>query len=385
MRVVIDARPALDLRRTGVGHYTQQLIRHLPAADPDDEYTAWYLHARGLLHPQRFFADVPRLRERASRLPARLYQPLAWRTGFPRLESLVDFDVLLATNFVPPPTGSGGVVPMVHDLAFRLFPETAPHMGARWLRRFDQALRRAARILVPSASSKADLARLFDVDPERIDVVHHGVDADAFRGTATADVDDVRRRYRIPGRYALFVGGIEPRKNLENLVRAFGLVAADLGVSLVIAGGAVRWFPSAVARLETEIAKLGPFAREHVIRTGYVSERDKVALMSGAACLAYPSTYEGFGFPVLEAFAADLPVLTSNVSSLPEVAGTAAHLVDPGDVEALAAGLRQLFVDEDLRASLRAAGLARVASFTWEATARATAQVLRRAHAEARR
>ncbi len=364
-----------------MGHYAQQLIRHLPAADPENGYTAWYLHARGLLKHRSFFPGVKNLTEKASRLPARLYQPLSWRTGLPRLESLVDFDVVLATNFVPPPTRSPGVVPMVHDLAFRLLPETAPHMDARWLRRFESTLRDAPRVLVPSKSARDDLARLFDIDAAKVDVVHHGVDADAFRPSPEVVIDDVRRRFGIEGPYALFVGGIEPRKNLENLVRAFGRVE---GASLVIAGGAVRWFPRAVEALDRAVAQLPAEARSRVVRTGYVSDADKVALLSGAACLVYPSKYEGFGFPVLEGFAAGVPVLTSSVSSLPEVAGDAALLVDPDDVDAMSDALSRLLTDEDLRRLLRAAGHARVAGFTWEATARATAATLRGAFEDSR-
>jgi glycosyltransferase involved in cell wall biosynthesis len=119
-----------------------------------------------------------------------------------------------------------------------------------------------------------------------------------------------------------------------------------------------------------------PGGATRIVRTGYVSERDKAALLTGATVLAYPSRYEGFGFPVLEGFAAGVPVLTSDVSSLPEVAGEAAVLVDPDDEDAIGAELAHLFADEDLRNMLRAAGHARVARFTWEATARATAQVL---------
>jgi glycosyltransferase involved in cell wall biosynthesis len=384
VRIVIDARPALDPRKTGVGHYTSQLIRHLPAAMSDDDVIAWYLHAKGVLRPRTFFAGVgaANLSERATRFPARVFGPLSSRLGVPRLESFVDFDVVLATNFVPPATRSTGVVPVVHDLAFRLFPETAPHMDGRWIRRFETTLRRAARIITPSASARDDLVRLFDVEDSRVDVVHHGVDADAFRRAPRPVVADVRRRFGIDGPYALFVGGIEPRKNLVHLVRA---VAALDDVRLVIAGGAVRWFPEAVEALERAIGSLPPGARGRIVRTGYVSEPDKVALLSDATCLAYPSTYEGFGFPVLEAFAADLPVLTSNTSSLPEVAGNAAVMVDPTEPDAIAAGLRQLFDDEDLRALLRAAGHARVARFTWEATARATAASLTRTFAQARR
>ena len=184
----------------------------------------------------------------------------------------------------------------------------------------------------------------------------------------------MRRKYGVDQPYALFVGGVEPRKNLDALVRAFSTTAA--GTRLVIAGGPVRWDPGAVDRLDAAIGRLPGEARARIVRTGYVSDREKVALMSGATMLAYPSLYEGFGFPVLEGFAAGLPVLTSNVSSLPEVTGDAAIAVDPRDEGAIADGIDQLFDDPDLRAMLSAAGLTRATRFTWEATARCTAQAL---------
>ena len=385
MRVVVDARPALDARKTGVGHYTAHLLRALPAAAAGDEITAWYLHARGLFRSRTFFSGVGGLHERASRFPARIFEPLSSRLGEPRLERFVEFDVLLATNFLPPATASPGVVLMVHDLAFRKFPETAPHMEGRWLRRFESWLADAARVIVPSASAAHDLTELYGVDPSRIDAIHHGVEAHAFRPAPEPVVADVRRRFGIPGAYVLFVGGIEPRKNLDRLVRAFATLQGLDEVSLVIAGGPVRWFPGAVEQLEAAIAALPPRTRSRVIRTGYVSQPDKVALMTGATLLAYPSRYEGFGFPVMEAFAAGLPVLTSNVSSLPEVAGDAAELVDPDDTDAIAAALERMLRDRDLLDNLAAAGVARVSGFTWEATARATVASLRRAHDVARR
>jgi glycosyltransferase involved in cell wall biosynthesis len=385
MRVVVDARPALDARKTGVGHYTAHLLRALPAAAPGDEITAWYLHAKGLLRPRSFFAGVDGLREHAARFPARVFEPLSSRLGEPRIERSIDFDVLLATNFLPPATSSRGVVLVVHDLAFRKFPETAPHMDERWLRRFRTWLTQAARVIVPSASAGADLAELYDVDPTRIDAIHHGVEAHAFRPAADASVAEVRRRYGIAGAYVLFLGGIEPRKNLERLVRAFGRLRGLDDVSLVIAGGPVRWYPQAVEQLQAAIAALPGSVRSRVIRTGYVSQSDKVALMTDATLMAYPSRYEGFGFPVMEAFAAGLPVLTSNVSSLPEVAGDAAELVDPDDTEAITATLERMLHDRDLLDNLAAAGVARVSSFTWEATARATIASLRRASETARR
>jgi glycosyltransferase involved in cell wall biosynthesis len=377
---VIDARPALDRHPTGVGHYARQIVRHLPAADPEERYAAWYLHARGVLRPRMFFPDAaPNLTEVASRFPARVFQPVSWRIGLPRLEWLTGaFDVLLATNFLPPPTASRGVVLVVHDLAFRMLSGTAPHLDARWHRRFEEWIRKTALVIVPSESARRDLSELYAVDPGRIEAIHHGVDAHEFRPAAASEIDRVRAAFGIGGDpYALFVGGIEPRKNLETLARAFANVPPP--ARLVIAGGPVRWDPGASDRLDATVAALPAADRSRVIRTGYVSETDKAALLGGATILAYPSRYEGFGFPVLEGFAAGVPVVTTNVSSLPEVAGDAAALVDPDDADALGNELARLFEDEDLRNVLRAAGHARVAGFTWQATARATAAALHRA------
>ena len=318
------------------------------------------------------------LSEKASRFPARIFQPVSWRFGVPRVEWLVDFDRFIATNFQAPATARlDRVLPVVHDLAFRHFPDTAPHIDARWRRRFAVALQEAPAVVVPSASVAADLREAYGLADDRVHVVHHGVDAAVFAPVPQPQIDAVRRRFGIAGPYALFVGGIEPRKNLEQLVRAFARVDTSK-LSLVIAGGPVRWFPQAAERLEAAIELVPPTVRERIVRTGYLGERDKVALLSGATLLVYPSLYEGFGFPVLEGFAAGVPVVTSNVSSLPEVAGEAAILIDPADTDAIAAAITELMGDEDLRAVLSAAGVARAARFTWESTARATAAILRR-------
>ena len=379
MRAVIDARPALDPGRTGVGHYAQQLIRHLPHVDPDDRYVAWYLHARGLFRHRRFFDDVraPNLEEAASRFPARVFQPVSWRLNTPRVEWLVgDFDVLIATNFLPPPTGHmRRTVLVVHDLAWAVYPETAPQIDERWRRRFARAVRACGAVIVPSVSAKGDLVARYPIPEERVHAIAHGVDASAFAAVTEAGVTRVRERFGIGGPYVLFVGGLEPRKNLVALVRAFARSGVD--ATLVIAGGRVRWFPAEEARVWAEVRRLPEPVRSRVVMTGYVSDEDKHALLGGAEGVAYPSLYEGFGFPVIEAMAAGTPVLTSNVSSLPEVAGEDALLVDPRDEQAIADGIRRLLDDQDLRERLIGPGRARAAGFTWEATARRTAEILR--------
>lgn len=382
MRVLIDARPALDPRRTGVGLYTQQIVRHLPHTDPGTEYTAWYLRSPRHLRMRRHFEGVAaNLHEHASFFPAPLFGPLTVRTGLPRLEWTVGFDVMLATNFIPPSTASDDVVLVVHDLAYEHLPETAPHVNERWRRLFDRWVAKARHVIVPSTSTKSDLVARHPIAPDRVSVVPLGVDTSAVAPASPDAVDAVCRKFGVDGPYIVFIGGLEPRKNLEGLLRAFATLGP--GLRLVIAGGPVRWDPKNADRLDQAIVELPPAMRARVVRTGYVREREKVALLTGATLLAYPSLYEGFGLPVLEAFAVGVPVLTSNVSSLPEVAGDAAVMVDPYDTEAIADGIAQLVEDDDLRAMLSAAGLVRAASFPWEVTARATAAVLRRAHEEA--
>jgi len=382
VRIAIDARPALDPRRTGVGHYARQIVRHLPAADPLPEYVAWYLHARGVLRRPRFFEGVaPNLTEHASRFPARVFQPVSWRLGVPRLEWLgVDADALLATNFLPPPTRGRGVVLVVHDLAYERFPETAPQMDRRWRRVFRRWIRRAAAVIVPSEFVRRDLLELHhEAEPGRVHAIAHG--AEPFAPPAASEVARVRERFGLGGRYALFVGGIEPRKNLGGLVEAFRRAETDAW--LVIAGGRTNWIPAEADRLRAAVVALPSKVRARVVLTGYVAEADKRALLAGADALAYPSLYEGFGFPVLEAFAAGVPVLTSDASSLPEVAGDAALLVDPHDPGDIASGLERLLGDEGLREGMRRAGIERVRRFTWEETARRTAEVLKAAGASA--
>jgi glycosyltransferase involved in cell wall biosynthesis len=377
VRVLVDARPAVEPRPTGIGIYTRAMLRYLPRADPEGRYVAWYLDAWGVgAGSRRFVGWAPNLEERASRIPGRLFGPMSVRTGLPKVEWLAGrADVVMATNFLPPATSSRGTVMVVHDLAFAAMPGSAPHHHARWRRRFDEELSRAAAVILPSEAARADLLRWGPIDPDRATVIHHGIDRDAFSSAPGEDVDRIRHRHRIRGPYVLFLGGLEPRKNLETLVRAFGLIE-DADVRMVIAGGRVRWAPDYAERVARSIDRLPSSARGRVIRTGFVDEADRRALLAGADALAFPSRYEGFGFPILEGFASGTPVLTSNVSSMPEVAGDAAVLVDPDDPVAIAEGLVGLLHDDRLRSTLRAAGHARLASFTWDRSASRTADVL---------
>jgi glycosyltransferase involved in cell wall biosynthesis len=367
---------------TGVGVYTRELILRLPRVDPSTRYEAWYLNARRALRPWRWsrrsLPRVPGLSERWTPFPAQLFERLSLRYELPRLEWFTDFDVLFAPNFVPPPTRSRRLVLTVHDLAFRKFPDTAPLATRRWLRRLDRGLRQAAEVVVPSAATRDDLVAMYPaVDPDRVTVIHHGVDRQRIRPASEEEIERARRRFGVKGRYVLFLGGLEPRKNLPLLARAFARTDAD--ASLVIAGASVSWNPEGREQLDRALASMDRAHRERVVLTGYLGTRDKVALMTGAEALAFPTLYEGFGFPLLEAMACGTPILTSNVSSLPEVAGDAALYVDPHDEAAVADGLERLLADAAFRRHLIAAGTHRLEAFSWDSSARAHVDVLRRA------
>ncbi|HEX2026110.1 MAG TPA: glycosyltransferase family 1 protein [Actinomycetota bacterium] len=381
--MAIDARPAVSAGRTGVGHYARELIVRLPEADPGSTYIAWYLNARRALRPwrwsRRFFPPRANLVERWNPIPATWFERTSNRYDLPPVERLVRFDVLFAPNFVPPPTRTGRLVITIHDMAFRRFPETAPLATRRWLVRLDRAIRQAAEIVVPSEATRRDVSELTEADGDRITVIPHGIDHDVFRPASPEAVERVRRRHGIDGPYLLFVGGLEPRKNLPALLRAYASMPPDLRPGLVLAGASVPWNPEGRTELSAELSRLRADVRAGVILTGYVSDPDRAPLYTGAEAMVFPSLYEGFGFPVLEAMACGTPVVTSNVSSLPEVAGDDAVLVDPTDPDAIADGLRRVLEDGTLAERLRRAGPGHAARFRWEGSARSHAEVLRRA------
>jgi glycosyltransferase involved in cell wall biosynthesis len=384
VRIVVDARAAMPHARTGIGTYTWNLVRRLPWVDPNTTYVAWYLDVRGTFgvgSTRRLFAGVGarNLVDRRIPIPASWFDRASLRLDLPRIEWFASFDLLFAPNFVPPPTRTRRLVLTVHDLAFKLFPQTAPHATRRWLSRLDDALRDAVRIIAISEQTRDDLLESYPVPAERVSVVPLGVDLATFRPASSDEVAAARRRYRIDGPYLLSLTGIEPRKNLPMLLQAYAALPDDVRPALVLAGPVAPWNPEGWDLLRPALEALPATVRARIVLTGYVPERDKVALLSGAEALVYPSLYEGFGLPVIEAMACGAPVLTSNISALPETAGTAAVLVDPHDRDAITHGIERIVTDPALRASLREAGAVRATRFSWDDAARQTAGVLRAA------
>ncbi|MGH2594342.1 MAG: glycosyltransferase family 4 protein [Actinomycetota bacterium] len=290
--------------------------------------------------------------------------------GCPALpQALADAAVVHATNpaAVPPVRDGQRLVVTVHDLAFERFPELFPRSW-RWLYRagLRAATKRADAILVPSKNTADDLLARTSVDPTRV----HVTPLAPSIATSEDDPADVLARLGVTAPYVLSVGTIEPRKNLVRLIRAYRQVAPEVPHALVLAGIS-GWHTE---QLETELARPGPGT---IVRTGHVTEKQLDALYREADAFVYPSLYEGFGLPVVEAMARGVPTITSNTSSLPEVASDAALLVDPTDVSEIAEALARVLTDPGLAGDLRARGRARAVTFSWPATARATLDVYR--------
>ena len=270
---------------------------------------------------------------------------------------------------------AGKSVVTIHDVIPLVLPWAFPRRH-RWV--LTTALARirkqAERVIVPSVAAAEDVVHFLAVERERISVIPMGCEARFQPVGELTRTAAIRRRYDLPPRYILFVGTLEPRKNVTILLQAFAQVMAetpqdDLG--LVIAGG--RGWGSEDYLATVDALKL----RDRVRFTGFVEDDHLPDLYRGALLLVYPSLYEGFGLPVLEAMACGTPVITSNRTSLPEVAGDAALLVDPTRPEALAAAMASILSDSDLRQVLRAKGLARAQAFTWDAVAQQTIAIYR--------
>jgi len=277
-------------------------------------------------------------------------------------------DVFFTPAHVIPVTYRGPSAATVHDLGYHYFPQAHTRRQVaylRWSTRHN--VRRSRRVFADSQATRDDIVRFYGVDADKIEVVYPGVDPDLGAVRDGERLAAVRQKYGISAPYFLYLGTLQPRKNLARLVEAFA--AADLEHHLVLAGKR-GWLAQMI---EEAVASLPPAVAGRVHLPGFVEEEDKAALMSGADGLLYPSLYEGFGFPVVEAQRCGTPVLCADSSSLPEVAGAGALLVDATDTKALAAAIERLAGDKVLRSRLVDAGQVNAQRFTWE---RAAEQVL---------
>jgi glycosyltransferase involved in cell wall biosynthesis len=372
MRVGLDGYP-LSEPRTGVGHYTLELARALALISPQDEFE--------LVSPAPFDPDAQSEIDRANLPNLRTANPRAsslrgrwWSFGLPLYARKAGFDLFHGTNFDVPLWKRCRSVVTIHDLSALLHPEThRPRMVRRARLRLPLVIRVADMIITPTASVKREVCQRLSVKAGKVTAIPSAARV-GFRPMPFAQSVPIRKRLGVEDDFLLFVGTLEPRKNLLTLLKAFEQIVGDgpLRPQLVIAGGE-GWL----------MDELFAFTRRATIAdrlclTGYLKDDELCALYSSCKALIYPSVYEGFGLPPLEAMACGAPVIAGRIPALQETLGSAALLVEPMDVEALAKAIAGLLRDDRRRSELGSAGQQQTAKFSWERTARLTLDVYRK-------
>jgi glycosyltransferase involved in cell wall biosynthesis len=367
---LLDVRPGF--RQAGVSRYIEFLVDALPSASADS-YVVYVGPHAGKMLPRR-----SGIRWARSRIPTGTPEVrIAWeQLVAPAMLARDGIDVVHAPVNVSPHFTSRPTVVTVHDLAFRLFPEQYPGLKRRYLDALTRrSVEQADQVIAVSENTRADLLRAYRVNPERVHVVPNGVDPSLRTIEDPTSLARFRERHHLPEQFILALSTLQPRKNLITLLRAWARLDASSRVPLVVTG-APGW---KVDPIFEEVRALG--IADQVRFAGYAASDELAYWYSAATLFVYPSLYEGFGLPVLEAMACGTPVVSSNASSLPEVAGDAALLVDPRDVNGLAAAIDRLAHDPTLRADMTNRGFARARKFSWARTARETVKVYRLAAA----
>jgi glycosyltransferase involved in cell wall biosynthesis len=363
VRIAIDAR---KLRDYGIGTYVRNVLRHLSRIDRDTEYV--------LLCRQNDCGIAAELGENFRSIPesAPAYS-IREQLAVPMDLRREGIDLFHAPHYVLPPLTPCRSVVTIHDCIHLQFPQYLPNrLGyayartALWI-----AAHRSARVLTVSEASKRDILKYFNIPAGKIDVIYNAIDERFGQEPSAEDVSRVKERYQLNDPYVLYAGNIKPHKNLERLIEAFHLLRREGAdqVKLLIIGDEISKY--ATLRRAVHRYKL----HQHVRFFGFVPDRTLAVLYRLAAVFVFPSLYEGFGLPPLEAMASGTPVITSNVSSLPEVVGDAALLIDPYDPIAIEQAMRRVLGDAALRADLRQRGLARVKEFSWDRSVRRIRQV----------
>ena len=358
MRIAIDVRKLHDF---GVGTYVRNLVHWLARLDRETEFV--------LLCRREDCEAIEQLGPNFRPMPDRSASySVAEQFTVPLDLARVRPDLFHAPHYVLPALTPCRSIVTIHDCIHLRFPEYLPgrlaHLYARIF--FRVAAKRSARILTVSEASKRDILRFCPVPAEKVTVIFNAIDDRFFEPPGPAEMTRVRERYQLERPFLLYSGNVKPHKNLERLIDAFARLRGDGGddIMLLITGAEI----SRYAELRRAVHRFN--LHKHVRFLGFQSAERLAILYRLADAFVFPSLYEGFGLPPLEAMASGTPVLTSNVSSLPEVVGDAALLIDPYEPAAIADGMRRILSDQALRATLIARGLERAAQFSWEDSVR---------------
>lgn len=365
--VGIDVTSALS-QRAGIGRYTRELVSALVRIDKSTEYLMFSAKQPTWDLLENRIPPDSNVRYKQSPLSERWLYRLWYRLRLPVPVQLFtgDIDLFYSPDFVLPPVRDDiPTILTVHDLSFMHFPETFTPSLRKYLNQVvPRSVRRASHVLADSQTTKDDISNIWHVDDKKITVLYSGVDRSFRPPSEKAQLAKVRDKYDLGDEpYILSVSTIQPRKNYQMLIRAFKEVAMDFPHRLIIAGGKGWFYEETLAEVNAQ------GLNDRVLFVGFVDDQDLPALYSDATLFLFPSLYEGFGLPILEAMACGVPVVVSNASCMPEVAGNAALILPPRDQEAWTTAIRDLLDDPRRRTQMVADGFLRARQFSWKRAA----------------
>ncbi|WP_434309598.1 glycosyltransferase family 4 protein [Hominifimenecus sp. rT4P-3] len=380
MKIAFESQLLMEAEKTGIGWVADGILRELKSLDTKDQLQLNYFklrnHSAGRPPGIEEYVNLG-FQDVCARFSFSLYKmmwnifpiPYSWFFG-------KDSDVTFFFNYYIPPGVKGKRVTIFHDMAYKVFPETVRSRTKMMLEaNMVKACKRADAILTVSEFTKQEVIKYLNVDPKKITVMPLGIRRERFHcGYSEEQVAAAKEKYHLPSDYLLYLGTLEPRKNIVRLIEAYGsLKQKRSDIPPLILVGRKGWLYDSI------FEKIQALHLEDCVwSTGYADSQDVPLLLKGAMAFVFPSVYEGFGMPPLEAMACGTPVLTSNVSSMPEVAGDCAVLVDPFSVESIEEGLQKLIDDPEFRQELSRKGIQRAETFTWTRTANIVLDVFQR-------
>jgi glycosyltransferase involved in cell wall biosynthesis len=376
MKIGIDIRTLMDSRYSGVSEYTLNLVKEILKLDHVNRYRLFYNSAKDISGrmPEFNYSNVKIVKKNIPNkfLNYFLFKYLNW----PKVDKMLDADMFFMPhiNFIAL-SGKSKNILTIHDLSFLRFPEYFSFRKNFWHKMINikKLIHKFNTIITVSENTKNDVVELCGVNPENVKVIYSGVEGEYNELSSEAsELSSFKRKYDLPDKFIFFLGTVEPRKNIEGLISAYNKFrenretrfrVPETEFQLVIAGGK-GWKSDSIYN-EWKKSKY----KDDIKFLGYVNKKDKVYLYNLASLFVYPSFYEGFGFPPLEAMACGTPVITSFTSSLPEIVGDAGIMVDPYNITDIATAIEQVLSDSELRDNLIQKGLERVKRFNWEKTA----------------
>lgn len=369
MKIAIDIRPIMDPKPKGVGHYTLNILKNLLEIDNTNEYILFYNQSKKVKLPPFLVNYKDKIKIKAFHYPNKLINLSLRFFKYPKIDKLLDEpDIFFSPNlnfFAFSKNSKTKKILTIHDLSYKIYPEFFSAKGNFWHKLLEKNIYKFDKLITISQNTKRDLINQYKIPEEKFEVIYSGINSDKFsQEYSEKEKQILKNKYNLPEKYIFFLATFEPRKNIESLIQSFNIIRKKLNIKLVLAG-AKGWKNSSIF----EFIKKSP-NNQDILVLDYVEDKDKAFLYQNAALFLFPSFYEGFGFPPLEAMSAGCPVVAGLNSSLPEICGKAALLVNPYSLKEISQASIQILTDSQLRNHLIEQGFLQSKKFSWQNTAK---------------